>query len=109
MRQKSSPVVADEALVASVIAWHDAMRIRTVGGYESDYVIEHGKVYWADLDAGKEYQATELIVMPVEEFLEEYVNEDITEDINSHFLESLGKGDQCDDFFHWLLSRRRER
>jgi hypothetical protein len=29
-------------------------------------------VYWADLDGGKEYHATTLIVMPIDQFIAKY-------------------------------------
>lgn len=60
---------ADRARVALIIHRLDWSRIDQVGGYETEHRIENGKVYWADLDAGKEYQATELVVMSVRQFI----------------------------------------
>lgn len=59
-------------LVRQIIRAHDVGRINEVGGYETDWTIENGKVYWADLDPRKEYRATTLVVMPLDQFIAEY-------------------------------------
>lgn len=55
--------------VAAIIGRCDQSRIDCFGGYHSQYVIENGKVYWADYDAGKEHNAVELTVTPIDEFI----------------------------------------
>jgi hypothetical protein len=59
-------------IVRQIIHACDMGRIDEVGGYETEWTIENGKVYWADLDPGKEYRATTLLVMPVDQFIAEY-------------------------------------
>lgn len=49
----------------------DSARMNASGGYPSDYVIENGRLYWATLDDFKEYNAPQLIVRDVEDFVEE--------------------------------------
>lgn len=58
--------------VERIIECLDQIRIDEVGGYHSDWVIDHDKVYQATLDAGKDYNAPELVVMPVDEFIKEH-------------------------------------
>jgi len=58
--------------VAKIIERADASRLEMFGGYPSQYVIENDKVYWADYDAGKEYAAVELTVLPIAEFIEQH-------------------------------------
>jgi hypothetical protein len=68
MKRKSS----QRELVERIIERADQSRLDMCGGYPSANVIENGKVYWANYDAGKEYNAVELIVMPIDEFIKSY-------------------------------------
>jgi hypothetical protein len=58
--------------VAAIIERCDQGRMDHNGGYYSQYVIENGKVYWADYDPGKEYNAVTLTVTPVKKFISEH-------------------------------------
>jgi hypothetical protein len=58
-------------LVERIIERADQSRMDSVGGYPSQFIIDNGNVYWADYDAGKEYNAIEFTVMPVGKFIKE--------------------------------------
>ena len=84
---------ADRDRVALIIHRQDWARIDQVGGYETEWTIENGKLYWADLDPGKEYRATTLVVMPVRTFIAQnrdwWVNDDLASDVEeSRFRDS---------------------
>lgn len=66
--KKLTPAKKVEFIVASC----DETRIDNSGGYPSQYILENGKIYWATMDGGKEYNAPELVVRPVEQFIEEH-------------------------------------
>jgi hypothetical protein len=57
------------AMVRRIIDAHDETRFAWQGGYPSQVVIDHGTVYWADVDHDG---APELIVMPVARFIKEF-------------------------------------
>jgi hypothetical protein len=61
-----------QELIARIIEAADSSRLDDSGGYPSEYVIDRGKVYWADYDAGKEYAAITLTVMRIDEFISEH-------------------------------------
>lgn len=71
-RSTTSVSKDDRERVRRIIHRCDWSRIDMVGGYETEWTIENGKVYWADLDARKEYNATTLIVMSVKRFITKY-------------------------------------
>lgn len=56
--------------VAVLIDLDDGSRIEMIGGYPTDYAIVGRKVYWATLDAGKDYNRTALEITPIAEFIE---------------------------------------
>jgi hypothetical protein len=58
------------SLAKYIIERADEVRMTHNGGYPSAYVIEHGKVYWADYDAGKEDNAVTLTVMKLAAFVD---------------------------------------
>ena len=64
--------MTNEENVACIIESMDRTRIDLVGGYYSDWMIQDGKVIWANLDAGKEYAKTLLVVQPLAEFIKQY-------------------------------------
>lgn len=66
-----------EDMVRKIIEFDDAMRIDLVGGYGTEWQLIDGVVYWAALDPSKDYNRTELIVEPVDVFIEMRMSEDI--------------------------------
>jgi hypothetical protein len=64
--------MSKEELIAKIIEKHDQDRLEAAGGYPSEYIIENDKVYWADYDPGKEFQAVTLGVWLIDKFIEEY-------------------------------------
>jgi hypothetical protein len=70
--QRGWLTLSDEAKVAVLIDIIDETRLDCHGGYPSQYVIHNGTVYWATMDAAKEYNAPELVVRPIDKFIDEY-------------------------------------
>ena len=75
--------LSNKQKVAILIDCMDNSRIATTGGYETDFCIENGKVYHADLDPGKDNKRVILTVETVEEFIkqndfwiEDYIKEE---------------------------------
>jgi hypothetical protein len=64
--------MTDEEKVAAIIEACDSGRMSFHGGYPTDWTIRDGIVYWADLDGGKDYNRTQLVIRPVKEFIAEY-------------------------------------
>jgi hypothetical protein len=65
-------MLTPEQQVEVIIDTLDNGRMSFNGGYPSQYVIENGKIYWATLDARKEYNAPELVVRDLDGFIEDY-------------------------------------
>lgn len=61
-----------EKKVAYIINSVDETRMDNHGGYPTDWTIENGKVYWANLDGGKDYNKTLLEISPIEKFIKDY-------------------------------------
>lgn len=58
-----------EQFVEQIINAADKLRLDCDGGYPSQYLIEHGKVYWANFDHDGDIS---LIDLSIEEFIEKF-------------------------------------